>query len=236
MHLRQPTDGSLAVYALLSIWICVIISIVLPAQKTRETLLKTDNIAVLILDPGHGGLDGGAVSLTGTYESSINWAIACRCRSLAQFCGLRAVMTRGSFDIAYPLELKSISAKKKWDTRSRAEFINSMPGALLLSIHQNTFPSASPRGTQVLYAPDPSSREFGEVLRKAFAETLPSDPKRPAVPAGRDIYLMNHVRGPALLVECGFLSNPEEAVRLETEEYQKTLAMIMIHAIRQNWE
>ena len=228
MFRRRYRDGSAAVYALLSIWICVIISIMTRPPESRETLAGASPPHCLLIDPGHGGLDGGAVSATGTVESLINWQIAERCRDLACFCGIRCAMTRTEYEIEYPPELRSIAARKKWDTRSRASMADTLPGAVLLSIHQNYYPSAGPHGIQVLYAPGEPSRLLAETLQAAFAEAIPTDERRSAVPADRNIYLMHHVRCPAVLVECGFLSNPGEAARLETAAYQKKLAMTMI--------
>ena len=231
MLIRKRTEGSMAVYALLSIWICVIISISIRPERTREAISGSGDPLVLILDPGHGGLDGGAVSVTGTPESRINWEIAERSAALAEFCGLRTIMTRSTYEIDYPAELRSISACKKWDTHRRTDLANDTPGGLLLSIHQNFYPAAAPHGAQVLYSRDLTSRELAEALQRSFCAALPADGKRKAVPAGRDIYLMNHVHCPAILVECGFLSHPEEAARLESAGYQKKLSMIMIREI-----
>ena len=231
MFIRKLTDGSLAVYALLSIWICVIIFTVSSRGNTRETFSSTDEPMILILDPGHGGLDGGAVSVTGTFESRINWDIAERSTALARFCGIPVILTRPTFEIDYPAQLASIAACKKWDTRERTALVNGTPGGILLSIHQNFYPTASPHGIQVLYAADATSRSLAEALQAAFTEALHTDDRRVAVPASKDIYLMNHVQRPAVLVECGFLSNPEEAARLETADYQKKLSMIMIRVI-----
>jgi len=228
LRCHRWNDGSAAVYALLSIWICVIISLVTSPDKGRETLAAAEKECLLLLDPGHGGLDGGAVSVTGTAESRINYDIAERCLYLGRFCGLRTAMTRDSYEIEYPPEARSIAARKKWDTRNRASIANETPDAVLMSIHQNYYPSANPHGAQVLYASNEPSRVLAENLQTAFSAMLPSDNRRRAVPADRDIYLMSHVRCPAVLVECGFLSNPEEAARLESAHYQKKLSLVMI--------
>ena len=235
MCIRKLSDDSQAVCALLSIWICVIITAAASPRSATETLAAGSH-PILLIDPGHGGLDGGALSVTGTPESRINWEIAEKCLSLARFLGVRAELTRPSREIEYPTELKSIAARKKWDTRRRAEMANETPGAILLSIHQNTYPSSSPHGIQVLYAPNAESRELADRLQASFSDSLPTDRRRTAVQAGREIYLLNHVRCPAVLAECGFLSNPDEARRLETADYQKKLAMIMIREFARSRE
>lgn len=185
------------------------------------------NIATLVLDPGHGGADGGAVSVTGTSESAINMEIAERCRALAGLFGVTAEMTRDSEELQYPDDASTIRAKKVWDTKHRTEFINSTENAVLISIHQNKYTTAGPHGCQVLYAPTVGSRELAEGLQELLRQVAGED-KRNAAQIGKEIYIMNHVTCPAVLVECGFVSNVVEAKRLEDPKYQLKLAAMIV--------
>ena len=106
----------------------------------------------LVIDAGHGGLDGGAVSVYGDRESAINLSIAKRLYGLCRLCGAECIMTRYDEDLPYPQDADSVRAKKRWDLENRVELCNSTDGAILVSIHQNRYPDARPSGTQVLYA------------------------------------------------------------------------------------
>ena len=215
------------VCALLSIWFYVII------QKAGESPIYLDTLSdaktdiVFIIDPGHGGMDGGAVSANGTAESSVNWQISRRLRDLLVFSGLRVCMTRDREEIEYPSDIVGIAKRKRWDTKHRAEYVNSIENGILISIHQNFYPSQQPRGAQVLYAPDDDSRMLGEALQSAVSKNLQPDNRRKAVPVPKDIYLLNHVSCPAVLLECGFLSNPSDAADLVKDAEQIKLSCVL---------
>ncbi|MGX8699008.1 MAG: N-acetylmuramoyl-L-alanine amidase [bacterium] len=181
---------------------------------------------VLILDPGHGGEDGGAVSVTGTKESVINLAIALRCRDLATFLGKEPVLTRTSEELTYPETAQTLRAKKVADQKGRVALVNACPSAYFVSIHQNKYTSPLPSGAQTFYAN--GAENEAEALQELFLKYINRDRKRTAKPVDASIYLMKHISCPALLVECGFLSNPEEAAKLEEAGYQKKLALLII--------
>ncbi len=183
----------------------------------------------LIIDPGHGGADGGAVSVTGTPESRLNLAIGLKIRELAAFFGVDTLMTRESEDIAYPEDAGTIRAKKVWDTKGRAEYINGVDNGFLISIHQNKFTSAKPSGSQVFYAPTDKSREAADIFQSKLRELAPGN-RQNATQIPDSVYIMNHISCPAVLIECGFVSNAVEAKRLEDPEYQTALAATVIGA------
>ena len=180
----------------------------------------------LILDAGHGGTDGGAVSVTGTAESEINLEITLRTRDLAAFLGTSPVLTRETEDIDYPEEANTLRAKKVYDQKTRVALINSVENAVLISIHQNKYESSRASGSQVFYAND--AEKFAALMQSRLTEMLAPNNKRTASKIPDSIYLMNNIRCPAVLVECGFISNPDEARLLETDDYQKKLAVIII--------
>ena len=189
-------------------------------------MLPDRGMELLIIDPGHGGADGGAVSVTGTYESDINLQIALKIEQLAALYGCRSVMTRYTQDIEYPDDALTIRAKKIADQKGRVSLINSFNNAVLISIHQNKYTSSEPRGGQVFYSPVPRSREMGEYMQQLLAENTDTR-NRTARQIPDSIYLMNSITCPGILVECGFLSNREEAILLESDNYQKKLATVI---------
>lgn len=191
---------------------------------------------LLIIDPGHGGEDGGAVSLDGTVESGINLDIALRMRDLSQFLGFSTVMTRESESLDYPESAKTTAQRKRWDTQRRVEIINSYPEGILVSIHQNIYPTATPSGSQVLYGSGETSREVGTLLHDSLIQVLNPLNRRVAAPADSDIYVMSHAKCTAVLVECGFLSHPEESVLLGTDSYKVKIAMVLAGTLLGYWE
>lgn len=182
---------------------------------------------VLIIDPGHGGEDGGAVAVSGTPESQINLDIALRTDQLCGLLGIRSVLLRTE-DVSLADESAvSLREKKRSDLKNRAALVNERAGARLLSIHQNFFESARPHGAQAFYHDDESSLLWAQALQDSLREHLDPENTRTAVPVPEFVYLMRHVDCPAVLVECGFLSNPDEDAKLEDAAYQKKLAAVL---------
>lgn len=182
---------------------------------------------VLVVDPGHGGLDGGATAADGSLESAINLAIALRVRALARLFGVQVRLTRDGEGLDYPPEAETVHAKKVWDQKRRVALIRQTEGAMLLSIHQNKYPDARPRGSQVLYARTPDSAAWAELTHVNLIAALCPDNRRVAAPISEDIYLMREIDCPGILVECGFLSNPQEAQKLKSPGYQLELALVL---------
>ncbi len=181
----------------------------------------------LIIDPGHGGDDGGAVSITGKKESEINLDISLRCEQLAAFMGYNTVITRYFDTIDYPPEILTIRERKVWDQHERLRLANSYANAFFISIHQNKYSSAEPRGAQVFYNGSESGK-YAVILTEEIFKYINRDKKRTAKAISKDIYLLNKVECPAVLIECGFLSNIEEAHKLESDEHQKLLSVLII--------
>ncbi len=183
---------------------------------------------VLVIDPGHGGADGGAVAADGTQESDINLDIALRLDALARFWGLDTVMTRSGTDIDYPSDAGSIAAKKVADQHARVGLINNTPGAVLLSIHQNKYPAAAPHGIQVFYGRAAGSDELAKLTQSNLTAQVSPENRRVAAPIDQRVYLMDKANCTAVLVECGFLSNPDDLARLQTDAYRLKLASVLL--------
>jgi len=185
---------------------------------------------VLIIDPGHGGADGGAVSVTGTPESSINLEIAKKLKALADFTATPCVMTRGSEELDYPPEATSIAKMKAADQRQRITLINSQSNGVLVSIHQNFYKGQSPRGPQAFYGKVEGSQALAETAQEYLNLLLLPESRRVAAPINGNLLIFKKISCPSLLAECGFLSNPTEAQLLETGEHQLKAAVALMSA------
>lgn len=181
---------------------------------------------VYVLDAGHGGEDGGAVSADGVKESDVNLAITRRLDALLRFLGQDTVLTRGEDVSIYSDGAETLRQKKVSDLKNRVALVNGTPNAVLVSIHQNSMPAAPyVHGAQVFYG----GAEAGAALARSVQGSLnrcvnPGNEKTEKQIAST-IYLMKHVTCPAILVECGFLSNAEESARLLLPPHQKAIAV-----------
>ena len=196
-----------------------------PTVSLSRELSERGNI---IIDPGHGGADGGAVSVTGAYESTINLSIAIKAEQISALLGYNPILTRYSESIDYPEDALTIRAKKVADQKSRVALINSIENPVLISIHQNKYTSSAPYGAQVFYANTDGSGELAQQMQLLFSENTDTGNRSTAMQISDSIYLMNAIHCPGVLVECGFLSNEREADLLENSEYQLKLAVIII--------
>ena len=183
----------------------------------------------VILDAGHGGVDGGAISCTGISESNINLEIALRLNDLMHLLGMRTIMIRDDDRSVYT-EGTTIATKKISDIRNRVRIVNGTPNALLVSIHQNNFSDPKYSGAQVFYNNKSNSKEIALQLQSAFRENLDITNKRqPQNSSG--VYLMEHINCPGVLIECGFLSNVKEEAMLRDDTYQKKICSIVATTI-----
>lgn len=201
-------------------------------KETTMVSAAGDQRQLIILDAGHGGTDGGASGPDGTRECDLNLAIVKKLDAVFGLLGEETLLIRDSDTDLASIDAQSISQKKVSDIRARTEIVNSHPEALLLSIHQNTYSASQYHGAQVFYT---RSGEEAKELAKALQQALKThvDPENTRAPKGiyPDVYLMNHIKTPGLLVECGFLTNPQELQNLKDEGYQKRLAVTIAAAI-----
>ena len=185
----------------------------------------------VIIDAGHGGVDGGATSCSGVLESQINLEIALRLEDLMHLLGYKTVMIRRT-DISVYTKGETIAAKKISDLKERVRIVNEADGGILVSIHQNTFSDSRYGGAQVFYPSTEGSQQIADALQKAFVTNLNPGSNRQAK-RGEGIYLLEHISKPGVLVECGFLSNPEEEAKLRSDGYQKQLCCVIAGVISQ---
>lgn len=193
--------------------------------------------STLVLDAGHGGFDGGAAAADGTTEQNINLAIVKKCRGLAGLFGVRTILTReDNSALAYDPS-KSVRANKVADIRAREQIAHSVSNPVFLSIHLNKFSDAVYSGAQVFWSKNnPESQLLAEALQLFMIQGLKPAKERKAKQAVDSIYLMKVLDCPAVIVECGFLSNEEEAQRLKQDGYQKQVALSIISGYLQYLE
>ncbi len=188
-----------------------------------KSVINQNSRSTLVIDAGHGGIDGGAVSDTGLKESDINLAIALKTEALAHFMGIDTVMTRETDT--------DISENKDYSEHDnlvkRAELANSIENSVLISIHQNKFPSAVVSGAEVMYSDNDDSKTLGLLTQDNLVMLLDTSNRRVARPAPKELLLTSSVKCPTILVECGFMSNPQEAQRLASNDYQLKIAAIL---------
>ena len=195
------------------------------ATTTITQMIPVEHNHTVIIDAGHGGEDGGATSCTGKLESAFNLEIAVRLNDLMHLLGIHTKMVRTA-DISIYTQGKTIAAKKASDLKNRFELVNSTDNAFLVSIHQNTFPEHQYHGAQVFYAPKGEGKQAAECLQTAFRQTINPTSNRQCK-KGDGIYLLEHIDKTGILVECGFLSNPEEESKLRDKEYQQQLVCVI---------
>ena len=183
----------------------------------------------VIIDAGHGGEDGGATSCTGKLESAFNLEIALRLNDLMHLLGIHTKMVRTS-DISVYTQGSTIAAKKISDLKNRVNLVNTTENAILLSIHQNTFPESQYHGAQVFYAPEGEGKALAKHLQTTFRETINPGNNRQCK-KGEGIYLMEQINKTGILVECGFLSNREEEAKLRDKTYQQYLVCVIASTV-----
>lgn len=210
--------------------LCVVLTLALAASR-REAVPAVLTAAppdapVFVIDAGHGGEDGGAVAEDGTVESGINLAVAQRLEALLCFLGHETRMTRTEDAALYSDGASTLREKKSSDLKNRVRLVNETPNAVLVSIHQNSLPSARRvHGAQVFYSGGAESAVLAERVQAALNRAVNIGNEKTARQLDGTVYLMRMAECPAILVECGFLSNAEETVRLREEGYQQRLAV-----------
>lgn len=222
--------------------LCVVISFSLIIAGTLPLLIsKSKSIIVnteantknlIIIDPGHGGFDGGAVAGDGTVEKDINLEISLKLGSILEFFGFDVIYTRTDDVAVDDNDKNKISSRKKSDLNNRLEIINSNKNALFVSVHLNKFTSGKANGAQVFYSPNnKESAILAECLQGEIKSLLQNNNSRAIKKADKSIYLLHNALSPAVIVECGFLSNKNELELLKDEEYHMKMAFCIFSGI-----
>ena len=192
----------------------------LTTNVSKEAKGTKDKV-VIVIDPGHGGEDPGKVGVNDVLEKDLNLQVAQKVQKLMDEAGIEIVMTR---------EDDNVPTAKKKDLEERIQLINSTNPTLALCIHQNSYPDAAIKGAQVFYyTPSEEAKEAATIVQEELRTVDPSNTR--AIKANDTYYMLKNTKVPTIIVECGFLTNPEEAEKLTNEEYQDQLAKAICNGI-----
>ncbi len=209
------------VVAIISIFLIVISEI---DNGSKPASSDISDVTVII-DAGHGGVDGGAVASDGTEEKHLNLDIALKMNDYLTSRGYKTVLTRDDDYSIHNDDADTIRKKKVSDLNNRLKIINGTENAIFVSVHQNYFKESKYYGTQVFYSPNNAlSSVLAESIQQSVVKSLQPDNTRKIKLSGKDIYLLYNAQIPSVLVECGFLSNVAETEKLKDDKYRQQLA------------
>lgn len=199
---------------------------------SQTTAALAQQPPTIVIDAGHGGVDGGTTGKAGTSESQLNLTIALKVEQMLAFCGFRTHMIRSTDISVYTGDCETISQKKVSDLKHRVQIVNDFPSAILLSIHQNHFSDERYCGAQVFYGAAEGGKELAQQLQETIRKGVDPGNRRLCKRAS-SVYLMEKITCPGVLLECGFLSNEKEELRLNQPGYQKKIACAISAALAQ---
>lgn len=192
---------------------------------------------VIVLDAGHGGIDGGCSSANGVPEKGINLHILLTLRDMLRMEGYTVEVTRDTDRSIHDEGIEGIANQKSSDMDNRLALFNQYDNAVCISIHQNQYTDPAYSGAQMFYSDNvKGSASLAQIMQQAFVTQLQPENTREVKQCGKELYLCYFSENPTVMVECGFLSNPEEAVLLETEEYQQKVAFTIFSGLNQYFD
>ncbi len=179
---------------------------------------------IIVLDAGHGGLDSGAVGKNGVLEKDVNLSVVLDLRDMLEMSGFEVVLTRDEDISIYDAGIEGIRNQKLNDMDNRLKIIQSYPDSVFLCIHQNNFTDPQYFGGQMFYNNNnPDNRTLAQIMQRRFADLQPGNDREIKL-SGNELFLLKSNKNPSLMIECGFLSNPDEEQLLSTKEYQQKVA------------
>ena len=214
----------LMILAVILITFCLVMYSAFSNITARTDSDSLEQQPMIVIDAGHGGEDGGA-EVDGVLEKDINLSIAGKLSEILRLCGCRVTEIRDEDISVYDSDAQTLREKKVSDLKRRVKIANENDNNILVSIHQNKFDNSAYSGAQLFYSSNhDDSRVLAESIRSAITSLLQKDNTRELKPAGSDIYLLDHAEVPAVIVECGFLSNQQERSKLMDDDYQNEMA------------
>ena len=228
--MKKDKATYLMIFGLFAVYVILIILAFYNLENFSDVNASAADNMTIILDAGHGGEDGGAVA-NGIIEKNINLSIIKKLGSLLKSAGFNVEYTRTS-DTMLNVEGSSLRERKLSDMKNRLSMFNSSEKNIVISIHQNKFTQEAYSGTQVFYSPNnENSAKLSEAIRENIVALLQPDNKREIKKADRGIYLLHNAETPAILVECGFISNAQEAQKLKDNDYQNKIAFAVFSGL-----
>lgn len=189
-------------------------------------------LPIVILDPGHGDFDGGAVGKGNILEKDINLQISKKIYEILMVFGLKVELTREDDTSTCDENLKTIRKKKISDLKNRLKLANKYENSIFVSIHQNNFSDTQYYGSQIFYSPNhPNSEILANHIKEAIKKLIQPNNEREIKCAGNNIFILKNAKKPAIIIECGFMSNQNELNRLCSDYYQNQIAFCISSGI-----
>lgn len=212
--------------------ICIISGFGFIHKSATQTSAKPATFKTVIIDAGHGGFDGGAGADDGTLEKDINLEISLKLRDLLKLSGYNVVMTRTEDTGTEDDSSVSISSRKKSDIRNRLSLMHNDGDTVYVSIHLNKFTTSAASGTQVFYTPNfDEARTLADHIQKSVISLIQPENHRTIKQGNSSAYLLKNAKVPAVIVECGFLSNRGDLEKLKNDSYQSKLSLCIAKGI-----
>lgn len=222
----------LIVLSVLIISLSVALAIDREENLSLSAFSSEDGKHIVLIDAGHGGIDGGAVGIGGIVEKELNLDVAKKLEEILVKNNYFPVMTRISDVSLYDASDTSIKNKKRADLKNRLRLMKSSGAEIFVSIHMNNYSEGKYRGGQVFYGKNnENSRLLGESIQNRIKKELPASQNREAKKSERGIYLLKNAEIPAVIVECGFLSNKDDVELLKTAQYRQKVANTIYNGI-----
>lgn len=193
----------------------------LTANVSKEEKKAKKDQVVIVVDPGHGGEDPGKVGVNDVLEKDLNLQIAKKVKKLLEEAGIKIVMTRTN---------DKVPDAKKEDLNQRVQLINETKPKLALCIHQNSYPDAKIKGAQVFYHTiTPEAEDVASIVQEQLRTVDPTNTRQ--IKENDTYFMLKNTQVPTIIVECGFLTNPDEAAKLTQEDYQDKLAQAICEGV-----
>ncbi len=212
--------------------ICMIAAFGYVKTEIIGTVTAADTTKTIIIDAGHGGFDGGASAADGTVEKDINLCISQKVSSLLRFYGCNVIMTRNSDTGTEDDESAAIVKRKKSDLSNRLQLMKDNSDAIYVSIHLNKFTTSAANGAQVFYTKNyAEAYDLANCVQSSIKTLIQPENTRVVKQGTNSTYLLKNAAVPAIIVECGFLSNNAELEKLKNDDYQSQMAFAIVSGI-----
>ena len=226
----KKATSYIAAVAVALIVATVVLSISGAPPKTYDSIAYEKKGITVVLDAGHGGEDPGAIGVSGAYEKDLNLAITLNISSQLKEAGINVILTREDDRLLYKPEENIKGLKKISDLKNRVAIANAEENAILVSIHMNSYGKESCFGLQTYYGKENGSSALANAIQASVKSHVQPANKR-SVKYGEGLYLLENSEHPAVIVECGFITNGEECRKLSQKEYQKELSFSIVCGI-----
>ncbi len=213
----------------------VLILTIITFDRTRNASSKTLTACyspVIIIDAGHGGEDGGAVANDNTAEKDINLSVSLKINDILSLFGFKTCMIRETDKLIYDVSATTMRQKKNSDLHNRHKMMDEYENCLYLSIHQNKFEDSRIWGAQTFYSPnDEQSPILAEFIQSEIISLIQPDNTRVIKKTGTSVFVIYNATKPAVMVECGFISNPQELKKLKDDKYQNEMSFAISNGV-----